>query len=169
MSTSNPILERFWRSMGERFGKRWLDEYGPQPTRAWAELLEPWTADTIRQALDAMGEKAWQHPPTLPQFQALIRDVDRREAAKGATDWIRGHWRTVVVTEGATAAGLSLAQFEPWLLARPVLLDALRELLDYAANRERATSARSEALTREVIRRAREAVHRELSSSGEAA
>lgn len=140
---SNPILARFWRSMGERFGKRWLDEYGPEPTRAWEEALRPWDADVVRGALEMMGEKGWQHPPTLPQFQSLLRDAERKHP-KPAIDFVRGFWRTVIVDAAAHSMGMSVQEFEP-ILARhgDELAGPLLWLLDEFDARDKTHGARS--------------------------
>ncbi|MCC6196773.1 MAG: hypothetical protein IT518_20155 [Burkholderiales bacterium] len=151
---TNPIIERFWRSMGERFGKRWLDEYGPVPTRAWLECLRPWDADVIRNALEMMGEKAWQHPPTLPQFQALLRETDRKNA-KPADDFVRGYWRTVIVGAAAHAAGLSVRKFQAILAANAYSLGAdLRALLDEFDARDKAAGRRTDEQVRWCVERA---------------
>lgn len=141
---SNPILARFWRSMGERFGKRWLDEYGPEPTRAWEEALRPWDADVVRGALEMMGEKGWQHPPTLPQFQALLRDAERKHA-KPADDWVRGYWRTIIVHEAAASLNMSLEQFGQFLVRqRDTLGLELLTLLDEFDARDKARGKRTD-------------------------
>lgn len=153
---SNPILARFWRSMGERFGKRWLDEYGPEPTRAWEEALRPWDADVVRGALDMMGEKGWQHPPTLPQFQSLLRDAERKHA-KPTQDWVRDYWRTTIVDAASHAIGMDWKQFEPFLVKhRDTLGVELRELLNEFDARDKARGGRTDEDIRWCIQRARQ-------------
>lgn len=153
---SNPILARFWRSMGERFGKRWLDEYGPTPTRAWEEALRSWDAEIVRAALEMMGEKAWQHPPTLPQFQALLREAERKHA-KPTEDFVRGHWRTVIVGAAALAMAKSVREFESYLIDhRDTLGTVLRELLDEFDARDKIAGKRTDEETRWCAARATE-------------
>jgi hypothetical protein len=140
---SNPILARFWRSMGERFGKRWLDEYGPEPTRAWEEALRPWDADVVKGALEMMGEKGWQHPPTLPQFQSLLRDADRKHG-KPAMDYVRGFWRTVIVDAASQSMGMTTQEFEPVLVRhQDELAGPLLWLLDEFDARDKTHGART--------------------------
>lgn len=153
-ATDNRIVERFWRSMAERFGRRWLEEYGDTPTRAWADELAPWPADTVKTALAMMGQRAWVHPPTLPQFQQLLRDADRAPT-KSSEDFVRGFWRTVIVQEAAQAVGLPVGKFETFLAARAATLGAgLRQLLNDADSREKARNERSPAAIRFVQSRA---------------
>lgn len=143
--------------MGERFGKRWLDEYGPKPTRAWEEAVRPWDASVISGALEMMGEKGWQHPPTLPQFQALLRDADRKYA-KPADDWVRGYWRTVIVHEATSAAHeyRGIRNFEGYLVAHRNTIGAeLRRLLDEVETTDKARGKRTDEDIRYCMERTR--------------
>src|SRR5579871_173131 len=87
--------------MGERFGKRWLEEYGMEPSRSWSDALDRYSPETIKAALDAMDKKGWQHPPTLSQFEPLLIESE----VKSKTDprnYTRDFWRGLIVYQAAT-------------------------------------------------------------------
>lgn len=157
--------ERFWRTMGERFGKRWLDEYGNEPTKAWKALIDRYTPDEVKAALELMGSKGWAHPPTEPQFESLLAEASK--AAKADTqDWRRGYWRACIVN--AVAAGMVQrglishpAEFEEFLVRhRHSLGAAMRNLLDDMDAMEQRTGQRTSGMERTCEERCREIVRR---------
>lgn len=165
MTMTATAHKRFWRTMGERFGKRWLDEYGDEPTQAWKDLLNRYTPTEVSRALAAMGSRAFAHPPTLPQFEALLAEASK--AAKADTqDWRRGYWRACIVN--AVAAGMVQrglishpAEFEEFLVRhRHSLGAAMRNLLDDMDAMEQRTGQRTLGMERTCEARCRELVQR---------
>jgi hypothetical protein len=67
--------------MGERFGKRWLDDYGNEPTKSWKDLLDRFTPDDLAEALARLKDRPEHnrsHPPTHAEFEALLTSAARR-------------------------------------------------------------------------------------------
>ena len=160
MSLTNATIERFWKTMGERFGKRWLDEYGSQPTQAWRDALGGSTPTEIRAALDLMKLKGWQHPPTEPQFSQLLAEASRKVQAP-VVDWKRGYWRSCVVSGFKAALGYSHEpeRFEQLVVANKSTLGAsMLALLDEQCDLETRQGQRTDGLmtrcTNECERRA---------------
>lgn len=135
--------DRFWEAMRARFGVRWLTEFGDKPTAPWIQLLNAYTPDGIRKALELMAEQKREHPPTLPAFEALLKRAAAKHEGEHERDWVRGHWRSVIMHNCATYARRAdvirnAADFEPYLIANQLSLGAsLRNLLDELCEMER--------------------------------
>lgn len=160
MSNTTKTHRRFWESMGERFGKRWLDEYGSEPTLAWRELLDRYNPREIKAALELMHQRALQHPPTEPQFAELLNAAQakaKHSSDKTAADYRRDYWRSTIVHEVATRLGYDFGTFEPVLIANKTTLGAsMRLLLDEVDDLESRTGQRTpgmEAMCGERCRR----------------
>jgi hypothetical protein len=129
--------------MRARFGLRWLTEFGDKPTPPWIQLLNGFTPDMVRGALELMAEQKREHPPTLPAFEALLKRAAVKHNGEHERDWTRGYWRAVMVSlceREAFAVGniASLADFEGYLSANRLDLGAsLRSLLDELVDLER--------------------------------
>jgi len=127
--------ERFWEAMRARFGKRWLDEFGPAPTPPWIQLLNAHTPTQLRKALELMAQDKLAHPPTLPVFESLLRRATNKAPAE-SVDWSRGYWRSVIVfqiTRQLVNANFvaSEDQVEQYVIDHKASLGAqLRELLN---------------------------------------
>lgn len=128
--------------MRARFGLRWITEFGDKPTAPWVQLLNDFTPDAIRKALELMSDQKLQHPPTLPVFEALLRRAAAKHEGEHERDWVRGYWRSVIVHNCATYARIAgkiatLDDFEPYLVANQLDLGAsLRSLLDELCDME---------------------------------
>jgi hypothetical protein len=125
MSLNKEAGRRFWLSMGERFGKRWLDDYGAEPTKAWMETLGGYSLADIGAAMDLMKLRGWQHPPTEPQFAQLLAEAARRN--QGSTEnYRRGFWRSFMVAEISDLLGyrFHVKQFEDLIIANKHSLGA---------------------------------------------
>src|SRR5690242_7176799 len=121
---------RFWNAMTERYGRRWTEQYGPEASPSWRELVNKFTLDDIKAALAKLGQEAPDFPPTMPQFEAILAKVANAKRVD-STDYVRGYWRSLIVHEVAKNLGHTFASLEPVIVAnRHTLGTAMRELLD---------------------------------------
>jgi hypothetical protein len=133
--------------MGERFGKRWLEEYGPEPTRAWRDTLDRYTPTVIADALGALKdrpERVRAHPPTLDEFAAILVSCDRK-ATPAAVDYSRGYWRSIVVRNLERDLCyerklVKVEDLEAYIARREKPFGSLRQLLDELCDMERKNS-----------------------------
>lgn len=138
MSLTHAAVKRFWDSMGERFGKRWLDDYGGTPTRAWRDVLDQYTPDVIAAALAALKdrpERVRSTPPTLAEFETLLAGAARHSPAAGGADYCRSYWRAIVVSNLERAlckdrAVISPADLQRYIARHGAVYGNLRILLD---------------------------------------
>ncbi len=152
MNTSKTYV-RFWATMVERYGSRWTRDYGDAPTRAWTEILDRFTPDDIRLALDGLGTLPNpEFPPTLPQFESLLRQTQAKRLKGTERNYLRDHWRSQIVA-AATAEMVRLERipsrsaFEDFLVTHRLSLGReLRDLLDELCEMERTTGQRTEGI-----------------------
>lgn len=135
--------ERFWEAMRARFGKRWLDEFGAEPSAPWIQLLKPYTPPQLRKALELMGEQKLAHPPTLPQFDSLLKRAASKSPDDGI-DHVRAYWRSVAVADCLRCAALvNLVEYGETRLGKlpvdvyPLAVRLCGELVDWACSEER--------------------------------
>jgi hypothetical protein len=134
--------QRFWEAMRARFGLRWFTEFGDKPTAPWIQLLNGFTPETVRKALELMAEQKLAHPPTLPVFEAILRKAANKHDSEHAQDYVRGFWRSVVVQECSDLlthreAIANAEAFEDYLRQHRVVLgEPLRLLLDELCDME---------------------------------
>lgn len=93
--------------MRARFGRRWVEEFGPEPTAPWLDLLGKYKPNHLRIAIDLLTAQRPMEMPTLPTFEALL------QRASGKTpdlrDHTRSYWRAVIllyVSTNLRAAGV---------------------------------------------------------------
>lgn len=141
MSNTLKVYGRFWSTMAERYGKRWVDEYGVTPTKAWTDALDRFTPQDIASALARLSVESPVHPPTLPQFEKLLGRAQR--LSEGSTrDWVRGYWRSTIVDQferEAVAVGQvdRREKAEAFIVTyRTTVGAALRQLLDHVCELE---------------------------------
>lgn len=143
--------KRFWSAMAERYGRRWAEQYGPDSSPAWRELIDRFTPEEVKAALAELPKKAPEFPPTLPQFEAILVSCQQRNKGD-TTDWIRGYWRSVIVNEVARVMIerkfiSAFAEFEDFLIAhRKTLGMSMKFLLDDVDSREKRTGQRTPGL-----------------------
>lgn len=137
---------RFWKIMGERFGSRWFLDMGANPTPAWTDLLDRYTAEQLSQAVELLKGRAENqrgHPPRLPEFEILLERA-RKSAPGDGVDHVRNHWRSVVAQTAMRHA--ALLRLVPWGTAElgklpsdvyRIVLRHCQELLDWACDEER--------------------------------
>jgi hypothetical protein len=98
--------ERFWERMAERFGQAWGARYGDAPVSEWCAMLDRYSPQVIKTALELMQTTGWQFPPTMPQFEELLRKA-ARSSVSVSTDFVGIFWRSFV---------LSLILGDGWLI-----------------------------------------------------
>lgn len=62
-----------WARLTQWYGQRLADQYGPEPPRDWCDAVDHASNDDIRRALSECRSKHVSHPPTLPEFAALLK------------------------------------------------------------------------------------------------
>lgn len=79
---TQPELLTLWRLLGETWGNKFLEEYGPRPNEAWTAALREVEAGACIQALRALIAEGSAFPPTLPEF---LKQARRFKPARPAT------------------------------------------------------------------------------------
>jgi hypothetical protein len=62
----------FWQRMCDWYGARIAEQYGPTPPADWCGAVDDATNEAMQRALAEVKIKHPVHPPTFPQFDALI-------------------------------------------------------------------------------------------------
>lgn len=163
MSLTETAVQRFWKTMAERYGSRWFESYGDKPTTAWRDCIDPFSPKDIGMAIECLSQKdsTRQYPPTEPEFRALLQNAARGNAkpAEDPAEFRRGYWRSTIIHAVATQLGYSFETFEPVLIANKFTLGrAMRELLDEVDALEIATGQRTPGQEQMVDRRCHEIV-----------
>jgi hypothetical protein len=157
---TSKTAQRFWARMIESYGDRWVATYKAEPNQAWIELLNRYTPGQIGSAIAALTEKpeTRQHPPSLPQFEALLIAASRATRSEmSEAEWRRGYWRSTIIHGVATALGYGFGEFESVLIANKATLGAgMRHLLDVMDDMEQRTGQRTSGMevhaSREIAR-----------------
>jgi hypothetical protein len=162
MSITEKAVDRFWQSMGQRYGSRWFDTYTDKPTQAWRECLKAFSPKDIGRAMQALElkESTRQHPPTEPEFRALLKHAARQnvKAPDDPNELRRGYWRSSIVTLVARGLGYDFTGLEFVLLQNQSLGRAMRDLLNDADELEVETGQRTTGIETMVEQRCREIV-----------
>lgn len=164
MSNTEKTYGRFWATMSERYGNRWFEAYGEIPTHAWRETLSAFTPRDIQAAIDLLStrEHTRQHPPTEPEFKALLTQATKAgaKAVENPAANRRGYWRSSIVFAVSDALGYRYQgvgdEFETVLIANKSLGAAMRDLLNEVDELEVSTGQRTPGQEAMVERRCRE-------------
>lgn len=162
MSITEKTVARFWRTMLERYGTRWSQTYGDNVTEAWRACLRPFSPRDIGRAIDALElkEHTRQHPPTEPEFRALLKHAARSntKAPDDPNQLRRGYWRSSIVHLVARGMGFSGPDtLEPVVIANKHSLGrAMADLLGEVDDLEIATGQRTAGMETFVLERSRE-------------
>lgn len=148
MSITEKVVDRFWITMAERYGSRWLDTYTDKPTQAWRECLKAFSPKDIGRAIEMLElkEHTRQHPPSEPEFRALLKHAVRQhvKASDDPAELRRGYWRSCIVTLVSRGLGYDGETFEPVLIANKSSIGrAMRDLLDEVDELEVTTGQRT--------------------------
>src|SRR5690606_34233952 len=71
---------RIWERLGQWYGSRLADAYGPTPPEDWAELIDRTDDERLEDALVSVRRESPVFPPTLGQLEAAI---PKRQRASG--------------------------------------------------------------------------------------
>lgn len=74
-SGSESAADRLWLRFGEMFGARFAEQFGPKPSEMWIDAVKELRNDQIRGALRRILNAGAAHPPSLPEFIALAKNV----------------------------------------------------------------------------------------------
>lgn len=148
MSNTAKVLARFWQTMLERYGKRWAETYGPEPTEAWRAALRAYSPKDIARAIDALElkEHTRQHPPTEPEFRALLKHAARQNVKlpDDPNELRRGYWRSTIIEQVARGLGYTGGTFEAVMIENKHSLGrAMADLLNEVDELEVATGQRT--------------------------
>jgi hypothetical protein len=153
VSNTERVHKRFWSAMAERYGRRWSDQYGPEASQAWRELINRFSPDDVKGALGMLKTEAPDHPPTQPQFETLLSKAAASRARIDRVDYLRGYWRSVVIDAVRSACRdrdpwpQDAVGFEAFVVEhRETLGASMRALLDELCDLERKTGQRTQGL-----------------------
>ena len=68
-----PQQNHLWALLGQTWGHKFLDQYGPSPNEAWSAALAAISPDQAKGALWKLIRAGSPFPPTLPEFMALAQ------------------------------------------------------------------------------------------------
>jgi hypothetical protein len=66
-------IKHLWRLLGQTYGQRWADQYGPTPNEAWSAFLTTIDVPRAKHGLHKAMNSGIPHPPTLPEFVAYVK------------------------------------------------------------------------------------------------
>jgi hypothetical protein len=142
---SKSTQTRFWADMIDRYGRRWVELYGPVPGEAWVEVLDRYEPHIVKSAVASLASLKAEFPPTLPQFETLLAKAAKAERVDDR-NWIRDFWRSVIVDRVSRQLGYTYVSFEPVLIRhRNTLGSAMLELLNSLEEQERTRGYRTDA------------------------
>jgi hypothetical protein len=78
--------DRVWMRLSQWYGTRWIEAFGPKPTEDWVRAVNGATDEQLLAALSAVRSKHLSHPPTLPEFEAALRDARPKATANRSGD-----------------------------------------------------------------------------------
>lgn len=67
---------RVWQRMVEWYGARVADQFGKEPPVDWCRAIDRSDDTTVQRALSLIKTRYLDHPPTLPQFEAVMRPAE---------------------------------------------------------------------------------------------
>ena len=73
MAKPSKRAERMWLRLTEWYGARVIDQYGADPPEDWCDVIDHLDNDQVKRGLSLLRSRYVQHPPTLPQFEAVMR------------------------------------------------------------------------------------------------
>lgn len=78
--------KRVWARMREWYGVRVVDQFGETPPLDWCKAIDRSDDNTVKRALSLMRTRHLEHPPTLPQFELLIRPPENANRSPSEID-----------------------------------------------------------------------------------
>jgi hypothetical protein len=74
---ASPRAREFWKRMLAWYGARMADQYGMTPPPDWCEAVDRTCRAGLERALAEIKQQHAIHPPTYPQFDAIVARVSR--------------------------------------------------------------------------------------------
>lgn len=78
-SSQTAAADRLWQRFGEMFGARFFESFGPKPSESWTDAVKELRHDQVRAAIGKIRNSGAAHPPSLPEFVALAKNVKPQE------------------------------------------------------------------------------------------
>ena len=69
----SPRAKRVWARMREWYGVRVVEQYGETPPIDWCKAVDSADDATVQRGLSLIKSRYLEHPPTLPQFEQVMR------------------------------------------------------------------------------------------------
>ncbi len=66
-------MKHLWRLLGQMYGHKFSEQYGPVPNEAWSAALAEVPPEGAKVALQRLIGAGSPFPPTLPEFIAVAR------------------------------------------------------------------------------------------------
>ena len=76
--------KHLWRLLGQTYGHKFADQYGPTPNEAWTAALTTLSQSQVKHALGEAIRSGSPFVPTLPEFVKMAREY--REPRVEAVD-----------------------------------------------------------------------------------
>lgn len=84
---SEDTFARWWRSMGEVFGRPWFEQFGDKPSDAWMAELGKWSYAQAGEVIQHLVREGRSFPPNLSEVVSIAeayRERGRASAGKHA-------------------------------------------------------------------------------------
>jgi hypothetical protein len=79
-------VDRLWKRLGQWYGSRFADVYGPEPSEDWRACVDEASNDDVVAVLAMIRQRHVTFPPTLPEFESLFREVRGRKKFPRASE-----------------------------------------------------------------------------------
>lgn len=92
-SSQTAAADRLWQRFGEMFGARFFESFGPKPSDSWKDAVKELRHDQVKAALVKVRNSGSPHPPSLPEFLSLaknVRPVELQPHKPEPFDWYKG-------------------------------------------------------------------------------
>jgi hypothetical protein len=66
-------IKHLWRLLGQTYGQRWAEQYGPTPNEAWTAYLSTIEPERAKHGLHKVIHSGSPFPPTLPEFIGYVK------------------------------------------------------------------------------------------------
>jgi hypothetical protein len=73
-------MKHLWRLLGQTWGSKFAENYGPAPNEAWLAALASFSTGDCKYALQKLILEGSPFPPTLPEFIAHAKCSPERTA-----------------------------------------------------------------------------------------
>lgn len=72
---TDEAFRRWWKAMGQIFGRTWYDTHGPEPTELWKDSLSRLTLPRAGQIIEHYRTSGDTYPPNLSQVVNLTKTL----------------------------------------------------------------------------------------------